>query len=192
LKNEKCKLKIANWMNGATGSVRQFSICISQFAIYNPSTVMTSAPANPSSPARLIVCERSGSWSAALRGELAETGVRLWECRTVAEAWDALAETPAAFVIAEAAAENLENLLRRMNWFARDFPLARIAVVAPRNMAGCQWLLREAGAVHFLTSPRRLAPLAGLVVRHLANVPLPAQTLLERIWASLPWGPPGR
>ncbi len=153
---------------------------------------MTLAPDNPPSAARLIVCERSGQWSAALRGELAEAGVRLWECRRLQEAWDALAQTPAAFVIAEAAEENLEDLLRRMTWFSRDFPNARIALVAQRSMARCEWLVREAGAVHFLTSPRQLTPLAGLVIRHLANVPQPSQSLLERIWASLPWGPPGR
>ncbi len=146
---------------------------------------------NPSSPARLIICERSGLWSVALRGELAEAGVRLWECRSLPEAWEALAQTPSAFVIAEAVRENLDNLLRRMAWFSRDFPQGRIAVVAQKNMARFEWLLREAGAVHFLTSPRRLTPLAGLVVRHLANVPLPAQTMVQRIWASLPWGPPG-
>jgi hypothetical protein len=143
------------------------------------------------SVARLIVCEPSGSWSVALRGELAEAGVRLWECRTLSEAWGALRQTPAAFVIAEATRENLDNLLGRMAWFSRDFPQGRIAVVAHRNLAGFEWLVREAGAVHFLTSPRRLAPLAGLVVRHLANVPLPQQTMLERIWSSLPWGPRG-
>ncbi len=152
---------------------------------------MTSLPASPPSSARLIVCERSGSWSAALRSELAETGVRVWQCRSLPEAWEAMAQTPAAFVIAEAARENLDSLLRRMAWFCRDFPQGRIAVVAPRNMARFEWLLREAGAVHFLTSPRRLTPLAGAVVRHLANVPLPSLTMVDRIWASLPWGPPG-
>jgi len=152
---------------------------------------MSSSPANPPSPARLIVCERSGPWSAALRSELAEAGVRLWECRSLPEAWKAILQTPTAFVIAEATRENLDDLLRRMAWFSRDFPQARIAVVAPRNLAHFEWLVREAGAVDFLTSPRRLTPLAGLVVRHLANVPLPAQTMMERIWASLPWAPPG-
>jgi hypothetical protein len=141
--------------------------------------------------ARLIVCEGGGAWSAALRVELAETSVRVWECRKLPEAWEAMAQTPAAFVIVEAARENLDDLLQRMASFSRDFPQGRIAVVADRSLAGYEWLLREAGAVHFLTSPRRLAPLAGLVVRHLASVPPPVQSLAERIWASLPWGRPG-
>ncbi len=140
---------------------------------------------------RLIVCERDGSWSVALRSELGETGVRVWECRSLTEAWAALVTTPAAFVIAEATRENLESLLRRMVWFSRDFPQARIAVVASRSMARFQWLVREAGAVHFLVSPRQLTSLAALVTRHLANVPPPPQSMIQRIWASLPWGPGG-
>jgi hypothetical protein len=151
-----------------------------------PSSLPSSLHAGLSA-VRLIVCESSGQWSIGLRGELSEAGIRLWECRSLPEAWEALSRTPAAFVIAEASHEKLDDLLRRIAWLSRDFPQARIAVVAPRNMARYQWLLREAGAIHFLTSPRRLAPLAGLVVRHLANVPLPPQTMLERIWASLPW-----
>jgi hypothetical protein len=151
---------------------------------------MSSSPAN--SPARLIVCEGGGLWASALRGELAGGGVRIWECRRLPDAWDALVQTPAAFLVAEATSENLDDLLPRMTWFSRDFPHARIAVAAARDMAAYEWLLREVGAVHFLTSPRKLAPLAGLIVRHLANVPPPAQTLPERIWASLPWGPSGK
>jgi hypothetical protein len=139
--------------------------------------------------ARLIVCERAGTWSVVLRGELAGAGVRLWQCRGLAEAWEALAVTPSAFLVVEATRENVGDLLRRTAWLSRDFPLARIAVVAPRSMIGYQWLLREAGALHFLTSPRRPASLAGIVIRHLANVPQPPQSMAERIWASLPWAP---
>jgi hypothetical protein len=152
---------------------------------------MSSLLANPPS-VRLIVCEGGGSWSIALRLELAAAGVRIWDCRSLPEAWDALGQTPAAFLVAEATGENLDALLPRMAWLSRDFPQARIAVVADRGMARYEWLLREAGAVHFLTSPRKLAQLAAVVVRHLANVPPPLQSLVDRVWASLPWGPPGK
>lgn len=157
---------------------------------------MTIAPLDRSSDyvsgsptaARLIVCERSGPWAVALRAELAGASVRLAETRSLADAWQAMAATPAAFLIVEATAANLDSLLRRMAWFSRDFPLARVAVVAARRLAKFEWLMREAGAVHFVCSPRRLAPLAELVIRHMAGVPMPRQTLGERIWASLPWG----
>jgi hypothetical protein len=146
----------------------------------------------PVAPAsRLIVCERSGEWSAVLRWELANSGARLWECRRLDEAWTALTETSSAFLIAEATHENLDELLQRLSWLRRDFPHARAAVVSDRSLARCEWLVRESGAVHFQASPRRLAALVGLVIRHLANVPVPSQTLVERIWASLPWAPRG-
>jgi len=151
------------------------------------------SPISPSaSTARLIVCERSGEWSAALRLELADSGVRLWECRRIAEAWTALAETPCSFAVVEANRPNLGDLIERLERLRHDFPGARAAVVADRNLAGYEWLLREAGAVHFLVSTRHVPPLARLVVRHLANVPLPQQTFVERIWASLPWPPRGK
>jgi hypothetical protein len=66
--------------------------------------------------------------------------------------------------------------------------LAEVAVVAARSLAGWQWLVREAGAVHFSCSPRQLGPLAEMACRHLASVPLPPQSLTDRILAGLPWG----
>ena len=60
--------------------------------------------------------------------------------------------------------------------------------MAARRLAPYERLAQEAGAVHFTCSPRRLGPLAALAIRHLAGIPLPQQTLAERIWASLPWG----
>ena len=51
--------------------------------------------------------------------------------------------------------------------------MARLAVVADRSLAGYEWLMREAGAVHFVCSPRQVGPLAQLACRHLAQVPPP-------------------
>jgi hypothetical protein len=136
----------------------------------------------------LIVCERTGQWAAALRRELADAGLRLWETRSLADAWDALAATPAAFLVLELLPGTAGPLWARMAWLAHDFPRARAAVLAPRRLAAHEDLAREAGAVYFACSPRRLAPLARMIVRHLASLPPPEQTLLERIWASLPWG----
>jgi hypothetical protein len=137
---------------------------------------------------RLLVCERGGHWAGVLRRELAASGVRVWETRTLVECWELLAECAASFVVVELANANLEGLLRRMLRLERDFPLARVAVVANRALTGCELLLREAGVVHFTTSPRQLGPLAQMALRHLASVPPPPQSLTDRIWAGLPWG----
>lgn len=143
--------------------------------------------AAPSVPARLIVCERSGRWAVALRRELADAGVRISETRTLADCWSELVESPASFVVLELGGD-VAGLLGRMASQPRDFPRARLAVVADRSLAGYQWLMREAGAVHFLCSSRQVGSLAQLACRHLAQVPPPLQSLTERIWTSLPWG----
>ena len=115
---------------------------------YEPTRLFAGLSQTAPAP-RLIVCERTGEWSTALRVELAESGVRLWECRRLAEAWSALGESTGAFVIAEATRENLAELLERLSWLDRDFPLVRAAAVAERGLAQYEWPVREAGAVHF-------------------------------------------
>lgn len=136
--------------------------------------------------ARLIVCERTGRWAMAIRRELAGAGVRVWETRSLADCWNELAESPASFVVLELGSRPVA-LLRHLARQPREFPLARLAVVADRGLADHEWLMREAGAVCFLSSPRRVGPLAQLACRHLAQVPPPQQSLTERIWTSLPW-----
>lgn len=137
--------------------------------------------------AGLIVCERSGRWAAGLRRELAAEGVRLYETRSLGDCWRRLAQAPASFVVVELRAAVAEQLVEQMASRAREFPLAGLAVVADRDLAGYEWLMREAGAIHFVCSPRRLGPLGRLVCRHLARAPHPRQSLTDRIWNSLPW-----
>jgi hypothetical protein len=137
-------------------------------------------------PARLIVCEPSGRWAVALRRELGSSP-RVYEARSVAESWASLAQAPASLLVVEVMPGNLAALLGRMARREREFPRARVAVVADRRLAGHQWLLREAGALTFITSPRRLQGLAELARRHLAAVPEPPAGTPEWIWATLPW-----
>jgi hypothetical protein len=138
--------------------------------------------------ARLIVCERSGRWAVALRRELAAGEVRVYETRSLADCWAMLAQSPASFLILEFTAGSGAALLPRIARLGRDFPLARVAVVADRSLADSEWLMREAGAVHFVCSPRQSGPLACLARRHLAQAPPPPRSLTEQIWAGLPWG----
>lgn len=137
--------------------------------------------------ARLIVCEHAGRWAVALRRELAPAALRVYETRNLADCWEMLAEAPASFVIVELSAADVAALLRRMARLGRDFPLARVALVAERSLAGYEWLMREAGAVHFVCSPRQAGPLARLAAGHLAQAPAPQRSLTQQIWAGLPW-----
>jgi hypothetical protein len=140
--------------------------------------------------AGLIVCERTGRWAVALRRELTAANLQLSQTRALAACWELLAQAPASFLVVELTIPTVDELLPRIACLDRDFPLAHAAVVADRRLAAYQWLAREAGAVHFCSSPRQLGPLADIARRHLAHAPAPRQTITERIWASLPWAKP--
>jgi hypothetical protein len=137
-------------------------------------------------PARLIVCERTGRWAATLRRELASSGVRVWETRTLDGCFEELTASPASFAVLELSGD-LSELLRHLARQRREFPAARSAVVAERRQAGYEWLLREAGVVHFLCSPRRAGLLGQMAYRHLVQTPPVQQSITDRIWSSLPW-----
>jgi len=153
----------------------------------NPNRLAAADAASPTSPARLLVCERTGRWAVALRRELADAGTRVWETRSLDDCWQELVQSPASFVVLELHGK-VPTLLQRIARLSYQFPQARLAVAADRSMSEYQWIVREAGAVYFLCSPRRTATLAQMACRHLAQVPPPPQNLTERIWASLPWG----
>jgi hypothetical protein len=138
------------------------------------------------SAARLIVCEHTGRWAVALRREVSEAGVRVWETRTLAGCLNELCENAASFVVLELGG-NVAGVLGLLARQPREFPAARLAVVADRSATDYEWLMREAGAVHFLCLPRRVGLLARLACRHLAQVPPPPLSLTERIWSGLPW-----
>jgi hypothetical protein len=109
------------------------------------------------------------------------------QTRWLAECMAELEVAPASMLVLEVSAANLANVLELAVDLDRRFPLARLAVVADRGMESYEWVLREAGAVHFTTSPRTAGDLARIAVRHAACVPQPPATLAAQVWESLPW-----
>jgi hypothetical protein len=95
---------------------------------------------------------------------------------------------PSSFVVVEVSQSEIGPVLTRLARWEREYPLARAAVVAERSLAEWEWLLREAGAVWFTTSPRELGPLAAIARRHVEQAPEPEMGIVERIWSGLPWG----
>ena len=136
---------------------------------------------------RWIVCERTGRWAQGLRREPA-AGLRLHEVRSLAECWEMLGQVPASFVVVELTAAHAPTLLARLARWEREYPLARMAIVADRPLGEYEGLMREAGAVWFTVSPRELGPLAAIARRHLEQAPKPEMTVVERIRSGLPWG----
>jgi hypothetical protein len=137
---------------------------------------------NPS----VIVCERRGIWAAGLRRHLPRA-IRVRETRNFADCRRELTAWPASLVAVEVSRTNVAGALDLLTEVARKYPLARAAAVAERGCEPYEWLLREAGAIHFTTSPRESDALARLAVRLAARGPVPRTTLVAQIWDSLPW-----
>jgi hypothetical protein len=138
--------------------------------------------------AKLLVYEKSGFWATAVQRELGDSGVRVWETRTLDDCEDLLNESPASFLVIELRKEKIREILDRITFWQDAFPLFRFSVVADRELIDYRWLMQEAGAAIFICSPRKAADLVATACRHLAQVPPATQSFSERIWASLPWG----
>jgi DNA-binding NtrC family response regulator len=140
---------------------------------------------------RLIVLERDGHWAAALRRELESAGVRvmLTENRSWDEVWKALGEFPTALVATELTEATAGRLLAALARIERRYPRAAMIVVADCRLAAYRDLLREAGALHFLTSPRRLSEIGDIVRRRAARFESAVGSAgpLEEIRDNLPW-----
>jgi len=137
--------------------------------------------------ARLIVCEKTGTWATALRRELAKRSIRVYQTRSLAECFGDLAVFPASFLVLELRESIVEEMIEHLGRLSREYAGARAVILARRGMEPYEWLLREAGAAHVVFSPRRLAPVADMAQRHLAVAPEAPLPLPERILAELPW-----
>ncbi|MGD0518835.1 MAG: hypothetical protein ABSA26_14970 [Thermoguttaceae bacterium] len=139
-------------------------------------------------PGRLVVCERTGRWAAALRCELSGAGLRVWETRSLADCGTLLAESPASFAVLELSEKKIGEILDFIRHWQAEFPLFRFAVVADRDLASYKWFMHEAGAADFICSVRKIGAVTRTACRHLAQSPPLPQSLTERIWANLPLG----
>jgi len=154
----------------------------------------------------MIICERSGQWAAALRLAMdratpdgaapARSGLsarsdaidhRLIETRSAEDCRQALAEAPYALVAVGLCSASCDEVLALVRAIRERFPAAPVVVLAAREFCGYEWLARELGAVHFVSSPRRLAEAVGLARRHWDNLPAPELGTAATVWATLPW-----
>jgi hypothetical protein len=146
----------------------------------------------------VIVVERDGHWAAALRRGLAGFAIpceqdlpvpftpRLIETRSLDECWEPLRRWPGAVVAIELTEPLLPSILAALRRLEREHPQAAMLMLMERRLAPCAALLREAGAVHCIVSPRRSSEAVELLRRHAARQPVTADGP-EQVFADLPW-----
>ena len=142
----------------------------------------------------LIVMERSGDWAAALQLWLKPSDVRLFETRMIDECWHRLLEQPTALAALELTADSVRPMLAMLLRLQDELPEVRVIVMAERPLAAYGDLVREAGAIHFVVSPRSLGDVVGLVRRRIMQLKASAASQTSdlddprvQVLANLPW-----
>jgi DNA-binding NtrC family response regulator len=153
---------------------------------------------------RVIVLERDGHWAGALRHELghprphhhypnstpiSNEAVRVIEVRSWDEFWQRLGQDPAALLAVVLTDTNIDSVLGALARMDRQFPDAAMLILTNRQLVPYRRLLREAGALHFVTSPRRLDEVVEIALRRWARLPAATSSAgrVDEILADLPW-----
>lgn len=137
--------------------------------------------------ARLILCEKSGHWAAAMRRAAGSRELPIGEVRSYEQAQRELAERPASIVAIEVSAASVAKTASQVAAWRIRHPAAQFLLLADPDLNSLEPELREAGACHVVYSTRDLAATVRLIRRHLARAPQPQLSLEESILASLPW-----
>ncbi|HUE72694.1 MAG TPA: hypothetical protein VMP01_17545 [Pirellulaceae bacterium] len=137
--------------------------------------------------ARLIICEKSGHWAAALRRAAGRHELPIGEVRSPEQAQRELAQRPASILAIEVSAASVAKTASQVAAWRIRYPAAQFLLLADPDLNSLEPELREAGACHVVYSTRDLAATVRLIRRHLARAPRPHLSLEESIWAALPW-----
>jgi hypothetical protein len=133
-----------------------------------------------------VICEKTGKWAAAIRRVC---GLASDVCET--RSWPAclreLRTRTAAMVAVEVLPENAEVVCRRLAELAWRSRHVHALLLADRSLRDLEWLLREAGAVHVLFSPRELVRVRPIWERFRMRMPPSRSTFREHVWSRLPW-----
>ncbi|OHB81817.1 MAG: hypothetical protein A2W31_03725 [Planctomycetes bacterium RBG_16_64_10] len=142
--------------------------------------------------ARWILCERTGRWAAACRIQLLQRGPSavgrlLCETRTQGECQQMLRRWPASLVAVEVTRTDFAAWITWIADLEHTFPAALAVVLSQLDLPEADWALREAGALWIASSPRALAPVTELALRHVGQAPSLRLDVAEWAQPALPW-----
>src|SRR5262245_58921854 len=136
---------------------------------------------------RVIICEKSSHWAAALRSELAGTAPEVVETRSLTACEGELSQSPASLLVLETTLSNVETILDFIGHARRVFPSCTIAGLLTPETSAIAPLLREAGAIEVISSVLASPRLARLARRQFALAPEPELSLRELAFEHMPW-----
>ncbi|MEX2113213.1 MAG: hypothetical protein WD845_08515 [Pirellulales bacterium] len=134
----------------------------------------------------VILWERTGIWATAMLRSL-PCEVRLVQTRGRAECIRQLALAPTSLAALELTPANLANVIAMTRDITAMHPWAAVVVLAEPELAACEPVVREAGALHFFVSPREFDGWRQTVLNHFGRIPLRTGEFAESVWESLPW-----
>lgn len=136
---------------------------------------------------RLIVCEKTSHWAAALRAAMGTKQPQVVETRSVPGCEAALAESPASLVAIETTLANIESVLGLMARIADQFPRASVVVLLTAETHGAAPLMPEAGAIDAIVSVLQAPRVARLACRQFALAPKQEANFQEFVAELMPW-----
>ena len=136
---------------------------------------------------RLIVCEKTSHWAAALRACLGGRPPRIVETRSLVNCEDALSQSPAGVVALETTPANLDAVLSFIASINNRFPRVSIVVLLTADAASAAALLREAGAIDAVASVLELPRVMRLARRKLRQTAGEPLSLHQFVAERLPW-----
>jgi len=137
------------------------------------------------------VYESTGHWAAILRRHLPDE-VSLVQTRHLADVDGYLGGRAASIVAIEFKPELAEVILAALVKLQRQHPRTIAVVLAERGWSHWEDIVREAGAVHFITSPRQIRELVDIIqmqmrLAQFGDSPRDGLPTEERILQDLPW-----
>lgn len=137
------------------------------------------------SPA-IVVYERTGVWTPAVRFAALQQGVRVIETRQIDAALKIALERPMCVIGWEVTADSQRAMVDALDAAAK-IPTCYSLILINRDPQVNELAWRQLGAVHVIKSPRNCEAILRIAKKAFVGVTAPSGNIEDRILAQLPW-----